>query len=163
MCSLAFPAQSLVAVALAALMASPAIAETAPNPPLVEAPPSDPLLSAPRPTGPAMTADEFDAYVTGKVLTYSKYDWIYGTEEYLPGRRVRWQVTGDLCQYGHWYEKSGLICFTYEYAQGEHCWTFWQEDGLLRALTTDDLAGEPLSEVKDAEVGLNCPDLDVGV
>lgn len=110
-----------------------------------------------------MTAEEFDAYATGKTLTYSQYGKIYGTEEYLPGRRVRWQVTGDICQYGRWYEKGGLICFAYEYSQGEHCWSFWQEDGGLKALSVDDLPGEELSEVKDATRGLTCPELDVGV
>ena len=109
-----------------------------------------------------MTAGEFDAYATGKTLTYSQYGEIYGTEEYLPDRRVRWQVTGDICQYGRWYEKGGLICFAYEYSQEEHCWSFWQEDGGLRALSTEDLPGDELSEVKDAGRGLTCPP-DVGV
>lgn len=109
-----------------------------------------------------MTAEEFDAYATGKTLTYSQYGEIYGTEEYLPNRRVRWQVTGDICQYGRWYEKDGLICFAYEYSDGEHCWSFWQEDGGLRALSTEDLPGDELSEVKDATRGLSCP-ADVGV
>ncbi|NGM45635.1 hypothetical protein G5B31_08815 [Rhodobacter sp. SGA-6-6] len=109
-----------------------------------------------------MTAEEFDAYATGKTLTYSQYGEIYGTEEYLPNRRVRWQVTGDICQYGRWYEKGGLICFAYEYSDGEHCWSFWQEDGGLRALSTEDLPGDELSEVKDATRGLSCP-ADVGV
>ena len=112
---------------------------------------------------PPITADQFDAYVTGKTLTYEQFGEIYGTEEYLPNRRVRWQVTGDLCKYGHWYEKDGLICFTYEYSQGEHCWAFWEEEGGLRALATNALPGEELSEVKDAPQRLNCPALDVGV
>jgi hypothetical protein len=111
----------------------------------------------------AMTAAEFDAYATGKTLTYTQYGEIYGTEEYLPNRRVRWQVTGDLCQYGHWFEKGDLICFTYEYSQGEYCWTFWQDEGGLKALSTDDLPGEELSEVQNSYSGLDCPDLDVGV
>ena len=109
-----------------------------------------------------MTAEEFDTYATGKTLTYSQYGEIYGTEEYLPNRRVRWQVTGDICQYGRWYEKDGLICFAYEYSEGEHCWSFWQQDGGLRALSTEDLPGDELSEVKDATRGLSCP-ADVGV
>ena len=109
-----------------------------------------------------MTAAEFDVYVTGKTLTYAQYGSVFGTEEYLPGRKVRWQV-GDDCQYGHWYERTGLICFTYEYSQGEHCWSFWQEAGGLKALSTEDQPGEELSEVKDATRGLTCPDLDVGV
>lgn len=110
-----------------------------------------------------MSAAEFDAYVTGKTLTYSQYGEIFGTEEYLPNRRVRWQVTGDICQYGRWYEKGGLICFTYEYSEGEHCWSFWHEDGGLKALSVDDPPESELSEVKDATRGLTCPEPDVGV
>ena len=110
-----------------------------------------------------MSAAEFDAYATGKTLTYSQYGEIFGTEEYLPNRRVRWQVTGDICQYGRWYEKGGLICFTYEYSEGEHCWSFWHEDGGLKALSVDDPPESELSEVKDATRGLTCPEPDVGV
>jgi len=121
------------------------------------------LLTAPALAQEAMSAEDFDAYATGKTLTYTQYGEIYGTEEYLPGRRVRWQVTGDLCQYGHWYEKDDLICFTYEYSQGEYCWTFWQEEDGLKALSTDDPPGSELSEVQDSTRGLDCPDLDVGV
>ncbi|MBP9184289.1 MAG: hypothetical protein KBF78_14230 [Fuscovulum sp.] len=110
-----------------------------------------------------MTAAEFDAYVTGKTLTYSQYGSVFGTEEYLPGRKVRWQVTDDICQFGRWYEKEGLICFTYEYDSGEHCWTFWLDDTGLRALSVNDLPGAELSEVREATQGLSCPAPDVGV
>ncbi len=112
--------------------------------------------------GAPMSAAEFDAYVTGKTLTYSQYGTVYGTEEYLPGRKVRWQV-GDDCQYGHWYERTGLICFTYEYDIGEYCWTFWRDDHGLSALATTDPPEAELSEVQQTTDGLTCPPLDVGV
>lgn len=121
------------------------------------------LAGAESPSPAPMSAAEFDAYATGKTLTYSQYGEIFGTEEYLPNRRVRWQVTGDICQYGRWYEKDGLICFTYEYSEGEHCWSFWHEDGGLKALSVDDPPESELSEVKDATQGLTCPEPDVGV
>ena len=121
------------------------------------------LAGAESPSPAPMSAAEFDAYATGKTLTYSQYGEIFGTEEYLPNRRVRWQVTGDICQYGRWYEKGGLICFTYEYSEGEHCWSFWHEDGGLKALSVDDPPESELSEVKDATRGLTCPEPDVGV
>jgi hypothetical protein len=110
-----------------------------------------------------LTVAEFEAYVTGKTLSYSQYGLIFGIEEYLPGRKVRWKVTEDECQYGHWYEKNDLICFVYEYDLQEHCWKFWMEDGNLTALSIEDLPGEELSEVNQTSDGLNCPGPDVGV
>ena len=50
------------------------------------------VAGAESPLPAPMTAAEFDAYATGKTLTYSQYGEIYGTEEYLPNRRVRWQA-----------------------------------------------------------------------
>ena len=114
------------------------------------------------PTSPPLTAEEFEAYVTGKTLTYSQFGSVFGIEEYLPGRKVRWQV-GDDCQYGHWYERTGLICFTYEYDIGEYCWTFWRDDHGLSALATTDPPEAELSEVQQTTDGLTCPPLDVGV
>lgn len=110
-----------------------------------------------------MSVAEFEAYVTGKTLSYSQYGEIFGVEEYLPGRKVRWKVSADDCQYGHWFEKAGLICFTYEYDTSEHCWTFWMEEGRLTALSADDPAGAELSEVEQTTDGLSCPAPDVGV
>ena len=120
---------------------------------------SGPAVSGDRP----MTAAEFDAYVTGKTLTYSQFGSVFGVEEYLPGRKVRWKFTDDDCQYGSWYEKDGLICFTYEYDPAEHCWTFWQGAGGLRALSVDDPPGSELSEVAQTTQGLACPGPEVGV
>ncbi|MFZ1470588.1 MAG: hypothetical protein WAT09_16680 [Paracoccaceae bacterium] len=110
-----------------------------------------------------MNAAEFDAYVTGKTLTYSQYDYTFGVEEYLPGRYVAWRPTGEDCQYGKWYEKAGLICFTYDYSSAEHCWTFWQEGGGLKALAIEDPPDAALSEVAQTADGLHCPAPDVGV
>src|SRR5690606_20167157 len=90
------PAQNLLAKTLGLPMALPltmALAMTLTAPAYAQ--------EAPATSGTPMTAEEFDSYATGKTLTYSQYGQIFGTEEYLPNRRVRWQVTGDLCQYGH--------------------------------------------------------------
>ena len=130
-------------VALALILALPAVAATADDVP--------------------MTGDEFDAYVTGKTLTYSQFGSVFGIEEYLPGRKVRWKFTADDCQYGSWYEKGDLICFVYEYDPDEHCWTFWTDDGKLKALSVDNASGEELTEVARSPEGLNCPGPDVGV
>lgn len=122
-----------------------------------------PVLSLPAHAAEPMTAAEFEAYVTGKTLTYSQAGSIFGTEEYLPGRKVRWQFTQDECQYGSWYQKDDLICFTYEYDTGEHCWTFWKEGDVLQALSVNDAPGAELSEVAQTSNGLACPGPEVGV
>ena len=111
----------------------------------------------------AMTANEFDAYVTGKTLTYSQFGETYGVEEYLPDRKVRWAFTEDECQYGSYYEKDGLICFVYEYDPEPHCWSFWQDGTGLRALSVTDAPGSELSEVAQTDTPLSCAGPDVGV
>lgn len=110
-----------------------------------------------------MNAEEFEAYVTGRTLTYSQYGTIFGIEEYLPNRKVRWQFTQDTCQYGSWFQKGEQICFVYEYDATEHCWTFWDEGGTLTALSANDLQGAELSELAQSDTGLACPGPDVGV
>ncbi len=49
-----------------------------------------PALAADAP----MTAAEFEAYATGKTLTYAVGGEVYGAEQYLPGRRVLWAFKG---------------------------------------------------------------------
>jgi hypothetical protein len=121
------------------------------------------LAATPAAAVEPMTVDEFEAYVTGKTLAYSQFGEIFGVEEYLPGRQVRWQVTEDECQFGEWYEREGLICFQYEYDLDEHCWTFWLDDGGLTALSVQDAPGAELSEVSQAVDGLSCPGPEIGV
>ncbi len=110
-----------------------------------------------------MTAAEFDAYVTGKTLTWSQYDSVFGIEEYLPNRKVRWKTSPEECQYGSWFERSGMICFVYEYSPGEHCWTFWTEGTGLKAMSENGIPGGELTEVQQTAEPLNCPAPDVGV
>ena len=131
------------AVALALILALPALAATADDLP--------------------MTGAEFDAYVTGKTLTYSQFGSVFGIEEYLPGRKVRWSTAPNECLYGSWYPQDDDICFVYEYDPTPACWTFWLKDGALVALSTNGLPGEELHEVDASTQGLPCPGPDVGV
>ncbi|HEX9856815.1 MAG TPA: hypothetical protein VGA75_00550 [Paracoccaceae bacterium] len=110
-----------------------------------------------------MTAAEFDAYATGKTLTYSQGGEIFGTEQYLPNRRVRWAFTREECRDGYWYEEAGLICFVYEHDPTPQCWSFWQGTGGLTARFNDDPAGTELSEVEQTTGPLICAGPDVGV
>lgn len=109
-----------------------------------------------------LTAEAFEAHVTGYTITYQQFSGIFGIEEYLPGRQVRWSVAEDLCRYGSWYPQGDAICFVYEYDPTPHCWTFWLEAGTLRALSVNDLPGAELTEVDRNDTPLACPGPDVG-
>ena len=110
-----------------------------------------------------MSGAEFEAYATGKTLTYGMAGQIFGTEQYLPGRRVRWAFTESACRIGHWYEANGLICFVYEDRKRPQCWEFWKDGGGLRARFAGDPNGTELSEVQQSQGPLSCPGPDVGV
>lgn len=110
-----------------------------------------------------MTGAEFEAYATGKTLTYGMAGQIFGTEQYLPGRRVRWAFTESACRIGHWYEADGLICFVYEDRNTPQCWEFWRDAGGLRARFAGDPNGTELSEVRQSPGPLSCPGPEVGV
>lgn len=109
-----------------------------------------------------ITAEAFEAHVTGKTITYRQFDGVFGIEEYLPDRKVRWSVSPDQCQYGSWYPEGDDICFVYEYDPTPACWTFWLRDGALVALSTASAPGAELYEVEATANPLPCPGPDVG-
>jgi hypothetical protein len=113
-----------------------------------------------------LTADGFAAHVTGKTITYQQFDTTFGIEQYLAGRKVRWSVAPDECQYGSWYPQGDDICFVYEYDPTPHCWTFWLRGGVLAAQSADAQPGTPqaaeLSEIDRSDTPLACPGPQVG-
>ena len=111
----------------------------------------------------AMTAAEFEAYATGKTLTYSVAGAVYGAEQYLPGRRVLWAFKDDECADGVWYEQAGLICFAYENNDVPQCWNFFLGSTGLRAQFVGENGGSDLSEVAQSPTPLSCAGPDVGV
>lgn len=137
------------------LAAAPAFAQTGPQ----TSPQDNPQTSPDSP----LSAAEFEAYTTGKTMTYAEGGAVFGTEQYLPGRRVRWAFTGDQCKIGHWYPEGDLICFVYEDTADPQCWKFWQDEAGLRARFNDDPAGTELSEVRQTDQPLACAGPDVGV
>jgi hypothetical protein len=110
-----------------------------------------------------ITAQAFETHVTGNTLTYQQFGAIFGIEEYLEGRKVRWSVAPNECQYGSWYPDGDAICFVYEYDPTPSCWTFWMRDGALVALSTTAAPGAELHEVSRDQTPLPCPGPDVGV
>ena len=110
-----------------------------------------------------MTGPEFEANTTDETITYDYGGGLFGTEEYLPGRKVRWSVAPDECQYGTWYPEDDFICFVYEYDPNPSCWTFWLRDGRLVALSIADAPGAELTEAERSQSPLPCPGPDVGV
>jgi hypothetical protein len=110
-----------------------------------------------------LTAEEFEAHVTGKTVTYRQGLSLFGIEEYLPGRKVQWSVAPGECQYGSWYPEESYICFVYEDDPAPHCWTFWTEAGALVALSDTGQPGEELYEVDRSAAPLPCPGPEVGV
>lgn len=110
-----------------------------------------------------MTAEEFEAHVTGRTLSYGVGDDLYGAEEYRPDRRVTWSFLDGRCEEGEWYPRDDAICFVYAFDPDPHCWRFFRQDDGLRAefLGPDSLG--TLYEVGEAEDGLNCLGPEVGV
>ena len=121
---------------------------------------ADELTSSSRP----MTAAEFEAYTTGKTLTYAhKGATPYGAEAYLPGRRVEWAFDGGECKTGQWFEDLGLICFVYEDNPTAQCWSFFQTPQGLTAQFENEENASPLYEIEQSDEPLFCPGPQVGV
>ncbi len=105
-----------------------------------------------------MTSAEFDAYVTGKILTFgTEGDPNYGVEQYLPGKRVRWSTFNGDCIEGRWYEAAPNICFAYENTEEHHCWTIFETPNGIKATNTN--SGQVIFEGKEDPSALICGDL----
>jgi hypothetical protein len=122
------------------------------------------LLAAPgRAADAPVSAEAFEALSVGRTLTYSLGGEVYGTEQYLPGRRVLWAFEGEECRTGAWYEDEGLICFVYDGGSGPQCWTYFRDAGGLRAQFADDPPGAEAATVGEIPGPMECPGPQVGV
>lgn len=110
-----------------------------------------------------LSATEFEARTTGRTLTYSLGNQTFGTEQYMPGRRVIWAFTGQGCQRGTWEEVGGHICFRYDDGEDPACWQFFDQAGRLTARLDGDAEGVALTETEDSAEPLSCPGPDLGV
>lgn len=107
-----------------------------------------------------MDAEAFDAYVTGRTITFrTDFNSEFGVERYLPGRRVMWSTFDGTCQYGVWFESKGDICFRYDHDPEHKCWTIYLEPDGLRGIYTTRAPATVIYEVPEREDPLICNDL----
>lgn len=99
-----------------------------------------PALAQSATTDPAapLSAAAFEAYVTGKTLSYARGMRRFGQETYLPGRRVIWSVAPGECQTGQWFAQGDAICFVYSGDLTPRCWIFGTKAGRLTARSMED-------------------------
>ncbi|MBL9075439.1 hypothetical protein [Tabrizicola sp.] len=101
---------------------------------------------------PLVTAEEFDALTLGRTMTWSEFGAVYGVEQYLPGRKVRWTVLGDDCKTGHWYQDGTAICFQYEDDIAPDCWEITASGpDLLARYTTNPPEADPVIVTETTE------------
>jgi hypothetical protein len=121
------------------------------------------LLAGPALGETPLSGPEFDAMTRGETITYDYGNGIFGTEEYLDGRRVRWAFEGDLCIYGTWYEQDDQICFVYEDEPTPACWLYFNESGNIRGRYMGPGGGWEILESSRDNGPLPCAGPDVGV
>ncbi len=110
-----------------------------------------------------MSAEAFEDYTTGKTLHFGLGGTVYGSEQYLPGRRVLWAFLGEPCVEGIWYPEGDAICFLYENRETPQCWNIFRAPGGLTATVVDDPNPDRLYEVQQSREPLECPGPRVGV
>ncbi|MBA3909413.1 MAG: hypothetical protein C0524_05880 [Rhodobacter sp.] len=92
-----------------------------------------------------LSAEAFDALTQGRTMTWAEFGQVYGVEQYLPDRRVRWTVLGGDCRTGHWYADGPAICFLYEDRLDPVCWEVTEgPSGLLARLTSNPKEVDPV-------------------
>lgn len=101
------------------------------------------LAAGPASAEDPVSAEEFDALTLGRSMTWSEFGAVYGVEQYLPGRRVRWAAVGKDCAVGHWYADGPAICFRYETGTEPHCWIITHSASGLDAHYTLSPPGKP--------------------
>jgi hypothetical protein len=110
-----------------------------------------------------LTAESFDALTQGRTMTWAEFGTVYGVEQYLPDRRVRWAVVGDDCKAGHWYPDGPAICFQYEDDPEPDCWIITRSaTGLVARYTTNPPEADPVV-VEETDALPACLGPEVGV
>ncbi len=119
------------------------------------------LLPLPGLAESPMTAEEFDAYATGRTLTFATPSGPYGVERYLRGRRVVWSFLDGDCAEGTWYPEGRAICFVYDFDPEPQCWEMFRDGDGLRAVFLNDPGSTVLYEALEDQEDLICADYGV--
>ena len=98
----------------------------------------------------AMSGEEFEAYMTGKTLTFSANGQPYGVEYYAPSQRVIWSFLDGACMQGEWYAEDRAICFVYDDDPEPKCWKVYKADNGIRAEFLDSAEPTILYEVEES-------------
>ncbi len=121
------------------------------------------LVAVPALAGEALSGAAFEALVAGRTLHFSHLGQVFGSEQYLGGRRTIWRFADGTCQAGDWWEERGLICFRYEGGPAQ-CWLMEPRPGGFAAELVD--GSEPgfvLETAGSDTVALDCAGPDLGV
>ncbi|MFM2390619.1 MAG: hypothetical protein RLZZ437_2174 [Pseudomonadota bacterium] len=121
------------------------------------------LLPLPAWAERVMTPTEFEAYATGKTIDYADDFSVWGREEYLPGRRVRFSFTDDECRFGTWYDQGDQVCFVYELDPEPKCWTYFTDGKNVTTVFESDGPGGTVSRAMPTKEPLVCLGPQVGV
>lgn len=114
-------------------------------------------------TGDPLSAEDFEAYVTGKTLMYGFEGQPYGGEDYLENRKVRWSFLDGRCKDGYWYPSGEEICFVYEDDPAPQCWIFFRRGSTLTAQFANNDEYQELYETGESDEPLMCLGPEVGV
>jgi hypothetical protein len=107
-----------------------------------------------------MNAAEFDAYVTGRIVSFGVEDNAgFGVEQYLENRRVIWSRGDGTCTNGVWYESKGNICFRYDGDPEPKCWAIYRDGDGMRAVYATRPNTTVIFETEDYSVPLICDGL----
>jgi hypothetical protein len=121
------------------------------------------LAATPASAETPLSAEAFDALTLGRTMTWAEFGTVYGVEQYLPNRRVRWTVLGDDCKTGHWYADGPAICFQYEDDPAPDCWEITMSGSGMAALyLSNPSVSEPVV-VEETTEPLACFGPEVGV
>ncbi|NJM83976.1 MAG: hypothetical protein HC844_17370 [Tabrizicola sp.] len=111
-----------------------------------------------------MTADQFEAHIGTRTLTYDYGEGVRGTAEHLPERRLRWAFEGYPCIEGSWYARRDMICFVFSDPGASACWHFYDLDGRIRGRSyLDDGMMFEILEIARTDAPLSCHGAEVGV
>ena len=121
------------------------------------------LLPLPAWAQRVMTPAEFEAFATGKTLDYEDDFSVWGREEYLPNRRVRFSFSEQECRFGTWYDQGDEVCFVYEDDPEPKCWTYFTDGKNVTTIYTSDGRGGSVSTARPTKEPLICLGPEVGV